>query len=92
MIVDEWPEKDRLLAESLIHFEETAHCSGCGQLRSKAWDEDSAWDMGTVHCRACEKQADDSEKVEPGDLRFLELDEKSTRIKKARNKAREDGQ
>lgn len=89
MFVEEWPEKDRLLAEALIHFEDTAHCSGCGQLKSQAWDEDSTWDTGTVTCYACKAQAEDKTETDPGVLKYMVLDEKSTRIIKARRKARE---
>ena len=89
MFVEEWPEKDRLLAEALTHFEDTAHCSGCGQLKSKAWDPDSAWEVGTVECYACKAHQDDKTESKPGELRFLSLDEKSMRIAKARKKTRE---
>jgi hypothetical protein len=93
--VDEWPEKDRLLAEALTHYEESAHCPGCGQLKSKAWDEDSAGSWGaenTITCHACaaqqEKQKERGTKdAKPGELRFVTLDEKSLKIAKARKKA-----
>lgn len=89
----EWGERDRVLAEALIEFEESAYCPGCGQLKSKAWDEASSgsWDMATVHCYACEHKdgkGKDSEDPSPGDLQFMTLDEKSMRIVKARMKAR----
>lgn len=82
--MDEWSEKDRVLAEALIEFEENAHCPGCGQLRSKAWDDstDGWWEMSKVHCYACEAQqvaeersSKSADKGEPGDLPFITLDD-----------------
>jgi hypothetical protein len=58
-------------------------------LKSKAWDPDSAWEVGTVECYACKSHQDDKTESKPGELRFLSLDEKSMRIAKARKKARE---
>lgn len=90
--VDGWSEKDRLLAEALTHFEDTAHCGGCGQLKSKAWDDDSAWEIGTVTCHACKTQQNDKTETDAGKLKYLSLDEKSMRIAKARRKAQENAQ
>lgn len=82
VFVEEWPEKDRLLAEALVQFEESAHCPGCGQLKSRAWDDrtDGYWEQESATCHGCAavEQARDSaektgEKSEAGTLNFLVL-------------------
>ncbi|KHS54179.1 hypothetical protein [Brevibacterium linens] len=89
----EWGERDRVLAEALIEFEENAYCPGCGQLKSKAWDpaSEGSWDFATIHCYACahnDGHAQDANDKTPGELRFMTLDEKSVKIAKARARAR----
>ena len=93
----EWGERDRVLAEALIEFEENAYCPGCGQLKSKAWDSASegSWDFATVQCYACahnEGQSKDSSDRTPGELKFMTLDEKAVKIARVRKKARENAQ
>lgn len=92
----EWGERDRVLAEALIEFEDTAYCPGCGQLKSEAWDPASqgAWDYQTIHCYSCEhkdKQAKQNDDATPGELKVLAVDHKSVKISRARMKAREAG-
>lgn len=90
--MNEWEERDRVLAEALIEFEANAHCPGCGQLRSKAWDEDTAgsWEHDSVKCFACEtqdKKKSTTEEPEPGALQFMTLNEDDVRRAKARKTA-----
>lgn len=91
VLLQEWGERDRVLAEALIEFDATAHCPGCGQLRSKAWDPDTAgaWETHEdVTCYACahtaeQKKNDDDPK--PGQLTYVALnDEDVARAKKIR--------
>lgn len=75
-----------------MEYEANAFCPGCGQLKSKAWDEDTSdsWQHETVKCFACEgheqAQKNDSE-PEPGELKFLSLNEDDVRRAKARKNA-----
>lgn len=82
-----------MLAEALIEFEENAYCPGCGQLKSKAWDEDTAgsWQHSTVQCYACADHAaleKGSTEAEPGVLRFMTLNEADMRRARARKNAK----
>lgn len=90
--MDEWGERDRVLAEALIEFEENATCPKCGQLRSKAWDEDTkgSWEHSQVKCYACaghEEKSKDEGEPGPGVLKFLTLNEDDMRRAKARRDA-----
>ena len=92
VLVEEWDERDRVLAEALIEFEANAFCPGCGQLRSKAWDEDTSgsWQHDTVTCHACAGQetlSKSSNEPEPGELRFLTVNEDDVKRAKARRNA-----
>lgn len=86
--MEEWPERDRALAQALIDYEATAFCPRCHQLKSIAYDEvsDGAWELSkTVHCYACadmEEQEKDLDEPEPGELRSLKLNKED--IKQAR--------
>lgn len=92
VLVEEWDERDRVLAEALIEYEEAAFCPGCGQLKSKAWDEDTSgsWQHAKIKCFACEgheqAQKNDTE-PEAGELKFLSLNEDDVRRAKARKNA-----
>jgi Zn ribbon nucleic-acid-binding protein len=92
VLVEEWDERDRVLAEALIEYEANAFCPGCGQLKSKAWDEDTAdsWQHETVKCSACaghETLSKNEKEPEPGELKFLSLNEDDVRRAKARKNA-----
>ena len=89
VLVEEWDERDRVLAEALIEYEETAFCPGCHQPRSKAWDEATAgsWQHDTIKCYACEGQeqlSKGSNDPEPGELRFLTVNEDDVKRARAR--------
>jgi hypothetical protein len=79
-----WTVRDRTLAEALVEYE-GGSCPGCGQPKSKAWNEktDGWWGQESVTCYSCKaaeeqreitkKQAGEDEK--PGRLTFMSLDE-----------------
>lgn len=76
----------------MIEFEENAYCPGCGQLKSKAWDEATAgsWQHSSVTCYACAGHADlqkKSTEPDPGVLRFLTVNEDDVRRNRARKNA-----
>ena len=92
VLVEEWDERDRVLAEALIEYEANAFCPGCGQLKSKAWDEDTSesWQHETVKCFACEGHetlSKNEKDREPGELKFLTVDEANVKARKARKNA-----
>lgn len=92
VLVEQWDERDRVLAEALIEYEANAFCPGCGQLRSKAWDEDTSgsWQHEKLKCFACEghEQANkNGNEPEPGELKFLSLNEADVARMKARKNA-----
>lgn len=92
VLVEEWQERDRVLAEALIEFEENAYCPSCRQLKSKAWNEDTAgsWQHSTITCYACADHAaleSNSNDPEPGVLRFMTLNEDDMKRAQARKNA-----
>ncbi|MFC5425602.1 hypothetical protein ACFPLA_08600 [Brevibacterium otitidis] len=97
-MLQEWGERDRVLAEALIEFDSTAHCPGCGQLRSKAWDPDTAgaWETHEdVTCYACAHTAEQQKKKKsnddeptPGQLTYVSLNEEDVAREKKVRQAR----
>ena len=67
-----------MLAEAFTEYETNAFCSGCGQHKSKAWNEDTAgsWERKHVTCYACQASAQNTTPLEPGQLGYMSLNEK----------------
>lgn len=72
-----WSIRDRCLAEALTEHED-AVCSGCGQKKDAAWDEDTNgwWEAHTVVCEACaalEVARKETKDRDPGSLDYVTL-------------------
>lgn len=74
-----WSVRDRGLAEALTEYEDS-FCSGCGQKKSVAWDEDTNgwWEVHDVVCEACaalEVARKETKDPEPGAMQYPVLED-----------------
>lgn len=62
-----WSARDRLLAESLLSYEDSL-CPGCGQPRDRAWDPrtEGEWEVHEDFCQPCTARHVEGGEHKPG--------------------------